>query len=134
MHTVHRRSTVRFFAGLSFSLVAAACSGGSTVVAVPELASGQVGCVVESENTADEVIGPLVIGEPVQMTLPDLTEIRLSVGNNRFFYSYDATSHGGGDKRYSDVVLTAFEDPIVVYQPGEDTPVVEVVQITCFKG
>ncbi len=134
MHAVHRRSTVRFFAGLAFTLVAAACSGSATGVSVPDLASGEVACVVESENSADEVVGPLVIGEPVQMTLPDLTEIRLSVGNNRFFYSYDATSRGGFDKAYSDVTLTDFEDPIVVYEPGERTPVIEVVRLTCFKG
>ncbi len=134
MHTVHRRSTIRFSAGLLFTLIVAACSGGSTAVAVPDLASGQVGCVVESENNADEVIGPLVIGEPFEMTLPDLTVIRLSVGNNRFFYSWDATSQGGFDKEYSDIVLTVFEDPIIVYEPGERTPIVEVVRITCFKG
>ncbi|VAW08252.1 hypothetical protein MNBD_ACTINO02-2087 [hydrothermal vent metagenome] len=134
MHTVHRRSTIRLFAGLSFTLIVAACSGGSTAVAVPDLASGQVGCIVESENNADEVVGPLVIGEPVQMTLPDLTEISLSVGNDRFFYSWDATSQGGFDKEYSDISLTAFKDPIVVYQPGENAPVVDVVRLTCFKG
>jgi len=121
-------------AGFAVALVAAACSGGSTAISVPGIAPGEVACVLESENAANEVIGPLTVGDPVEMTLPDLTVIRLSVGNDRFFYSYDATSQGGIDKDYSDVSLTAFEDPIVVYQPGENAPVVDVVRLTCFKG
>jgi hypothetical protein len=134
VHKVPRTSQMRLVVGVAFTLIAAACSGSSSTVSMPDLESGEVACVLESENAPDEVIGPLVIGEPFERTLPDLTEIRLSVGNDRFFYSYDATAQGGIDKEYSDVFLSAFEDPIVVYQPGENAPVVDVVLLTCFKG
>ncbi|NOX22940.1 MAG: hypothetical protein GXP36_07600 [Actinobacteria bacterium] len=134
MRTARQELRALLVAGLAVALVAAACSGGSTAISVPDIAPGEVACVLESENTANEVIGPLAVGDPVEMTLPDLTVIRLSVGNDRFFYSYDATSRGGIDKEYSDVSLSAFEDPIVVYQPGENAPVVDVVLLTCFKG
>ncbi len=134
MRTARQELRALLVAGLAVALVSAACSGSSTAISVPDIAPGEVACVLESENAADEVIGPLAIGDPVEMTLPDLTEIRLSVGNNRFFYSYDATSRGGFDKEYSDVVMKDFEDPIVVYEPGERTPVIEVVRLTYFKG
>lgn len=134
MRKVRRTSQMRLIVGVSFILIVAACSGNSTAISTPDLASGEVACVLESENAPNETIGPLVIGEPFERTLPDLTVIRLSVGNDRFFYSWDAISQGGFDKRYSDVTLTAFEDPIVVHEPGERTPVIEVVRITCFKG